>query len=290
MENWPQDLRTPELRPLWTQFRCDNISALVEATAREVRAIKPHCKISAAVFGAYPASREGVGQDWVYWIEQGWLDFVCPMNYITSDETFAVTVARQMEQVGGRVPLYSGVGAWRLGSADRVAGQVQIARNLGADGFILFDYTAASAAEIAPGLGAALLAEPAILPHNAPRYVFGLGGELRRERTYGLHVQPGATVTATVTRAERIEGRSFGKELGQIVLQDADGRTVAEISPAPQRDDDPVRVTVTLPGEGLFRLAVVGEYDRGDGQVQAFVTRSLPIVAGDIAPEVADLL
>mgnify|MGYP000916638626 CR=1 FL=1 len=290
VENWPQDLRTPELRPLWTQFRCDNISALVEATAREVRAIKPHCKISAAVFGAYPASREGVGQDWVYWIEQGWLDFVCPMNYITSDETFAVTVARQMEQVGGRVPLYSGVGAWRLGSADRVAGQVQIARNLGADGFILFDYTAASAAEIAPGLGAALLAEPAILPHNAPRYVFGLGGELRRERTYGLHVQPGATVTATVTRAERIEGRSFGKELGQIVLQDADGRTVAEISPAPQRDDDPVRVTVTLPGEGLFRLAVVGEYDRGDGQVQAFVTRSLPIVAGDIAPEVADLL
>ena len=49
-------------------------------------------------------------------------------------------------------------------------------------------------------------------------------------------------------------------------------------------------MTVTLPGEGLFRLAVVGEYDRGDGQVQAFVTRSLPIVAGDIAPEVADLL
>ncbi len=288
--NWPEDLRSPELKDLWTQWRCDNISRLVEATAREVRAIKPHCKISAAVFGAYPASREGVGQDWVHWTQQGWLDFVCPMDYITEDASFAATVARQMEQVGGRVPLYPGIGAWRLGTADRVAGQVQIARQLGSDGFILFNYAADEAASIAPGLGEALLAEDATMPHDAPHFEFELTGEFTREKTYGLHVQPGATVNATVARVQKVEGRHFGKELSYIVLQDANGRTVQQLDQAPYLGDDPVQVEVTLPGEGLFRLAVVGEYNTGDGPTRKFVTRSLPIVAGDITPEVAELL
>ena len=290
VENWPEDLRSPELKDLWTQFRCDNISRLVEATAREVRAVRPHCKISAAVFGAYPASREGVGQDWVHWIQQGWLDFVCPMDYITEDANFAATVARQMEQVGGRVPLYPGIGAWRLGTADRVAGQVQIARQLGSDGFILFNYGADEAANIAPGLGEALLSEDAIEPHNAPNFEFELTGELTREKTYGLHVDPGATVRATIARVRKVEGRNFGKELGQIVLQDASGRTVLQLEQAPNIGDDPVQLEVTLPGEGLYRLAVVGEFNDGAGPTRTFVTRSLPIVAGDIAPEVADLL
>lgn len=290
VENWPADLRSDELRDTWTQWRCDNISRLVEATAREVRAIKPHCKISAAVFGSYPESRTGVGQDWVYWIEQGWLDFVCPMNYMTSDASFATIVARQMQQVAGRVPLYPGIGAWRLGTADRVAGQVQIARHLGADGFILFNYAADLAQSVAPGLGRALLAEDAIHPHNAPKFAFELAGELTRERTFGLHVQPKATVRATVSRGEEIEGRRFGKELGQIVLQDAAGRTVQELGAAPQFGDDPVEVSVTIEGEGLFRLAVAGEYNDGEAPTRSFVTRSLPIVAGDIAPDVAELL
>lgn len=289
VENWPQDLRSDELKDIWTQWRCDNISRLVEATAREVRAIKPHCKISAAVFGSYPASRTGVGQDWVYWIEQGWLDFVCPMDYITSDAGFATTVARQVEQVAGRIPLYPGIGAWRLGTADRVAGQAQIARELGTDGFILFNYSADLAQSVAPGLGQSLLSEKAIHPHAGPQFEFAFEGELTRERTYGLHLEPGATVAATVSRVEPVEGRNFGKELGRIVLQDATGRTVLELADAPHLGDDPVPVEFTAP-EGLHRLAVVGEYDNGEDGVQRFIGRSLPVVAGTPAATVTDLL
>lgn len=289
VENWPEDLRSDELKDVWTQWRCDNISRLVEATAREVRAIKPHCKISAAVFGSYPGCRESVGQDWVYWIEQGWLDFVCPMDYMTSDASFATIVARQMEQVAGRIPFYPGIGAWRLGTADRVAGQVQIARNVGADGFILFNYSLDLAQSVAPGLGEALLAEKAIQPHNGPRFGFDLGGELTREATWGLHVEPGASVTAAVTRLPDIAGRNFGKELGRIVLQDVSGRTVAELGDAPQLGDDPVAVQFTVE-HGLYRLAAVGEYDDGEHGAQRFVSRSLPVVAGTIAADVAEML
>ncbi|MGI5816535.1 MAG: family 10 glycosylhydrolase [Armatimonadota bacterium] len=288
VEDWPADLRTDELRDAWTQWRCDQISALVEATAREVRAIKPHVKISAAVFSSYPETRASIGQDWVHWIEQGWLDFVCPMNYTNFDGTFATTVSRQVGQVAGRVPLYPGIGASASNSslsADRVAGQAQIARNLGADGFIVFNYAFEQARNIVPALGRALLAGKAVHPHNAPRFEFALDGELTRDRAFGLHVEPGAQVSATVARGEDIEGRDFSDVTGRIVLQDATGRTVQELADAPGTGDAPVSVRFT-PTEGLHRLTVVGECTQ-DGEVRRFVTRSLPIIAGDISSDVA---
>ncbi|MGD9496525.1 MAG: glycoside hydrolase family 10 protein [Armatimonadota bacterium] len=285
--NWPEDVRSDELKDAWTQFRCDNISRLVEATAREVRAIKPDCKISAAVFGSYPACRESVGQDWVHWIEQGWLDFVCPMDYTTSDAGFASLVANQMSLVGGRIPLYPGIGAWRLVTPDRVAGQVRIARQVGADGFIVFNYSRDLAESVGPALGEAMLAQPATMPHNAPAYRFELG-EPTRVRTFGLHVEPGQTVTATVRRAEDVPGRSFGEIRARVVLQDADGRTLADLAGAPAGDITSVDVQFTPPA-GLSRLAVVGSYDDGEGP-REFVTRSLPIVAGELAADIVPLL
>ncbi|MFW5867290.1 MAG: family 10 glycosylhydrolase [Armatimonadota bacterium] len=288
VENWPEDLRTDEFADAWTQWRCDNISRLVEATAREVRAIKPDCKISAAVFGSYPGTRESIGQDWGYWIEQGWLDFVCPMDYMTSDTSFATIVARQMGIVGGRIPLYPGIGAWRLGTADRVAGQIQIARGVGADGFILFNYSADLAQNIAPGLGKALLAEDAIHPHNGPAFRFDFEGDLTQERTFGLHIEPGDGVRATVTRSEDVAGREYTQIEALVVLQDETGRTLMELGAFP---GDGTRVEVGLnPPNGLTRLAVVGEYEDADGNMRPFVSRSLPIVAGDITDSVAALL
>lgn len=288
--NWPQDVRSEELRDAWTQFRCDNISRLVEATAREVRAIKPDCKISAAVFGAYPASRTGVGQDWVHWIEQGWLDFVCPMDYTESDAGFAALIANQRALIGNRVPLYPGIGAAASRStlpADRVAGQIRIARGIGADGFTIFNYSRGLAEAIAPALGEAMLAQPATLPHNAPAYEFDLGTPTR-VRTFGRHLEPGQAMTATVRRAEDIPGRDFGEVRARIVLQDADGRTIADLAAAPAGDIVSIDVEFTPPA-GLSRLAVVGSYDDGAGR-RDFATRSLPIISGDLPEDLQAIM
>ena len=59
------------------------------AVSREAKKIRPGLKISAAVFGSYPGCRESVAQDWPAWVKAGYLDFVCPMDYTTSDEEFA---------------------------------------------------------------------------------------------------------------------------------------------------------------------------------------------------------
>ncbi|MFW5869135.1 MAG: glycoside hydrolase family 10 protein, partial [Armatimonadota bacterium] len=292
VENWPEDLRTDEFEDAWTQWRCDQISALVEATAREVRAIKPHVKISAAVFNSYPQTRSSIGQDWLHWVEQGWLDFLCPMDYTNSDGTFATLVARQVQQVAGRVPLYPGIGASASRSTlsvDRVAGQAQIARILGADGFTIFNYSRDMAQNVAPGLGRALLSEEAVHPHNAPPFEFTLDGELTRQRVFGLHVERGARVSGTVARGASLEGRDFGEVTGRIVLQDATGHTVEDFADAPRPGDDPVAVEFTAP-EGMHRLAVVGEFERANEQRRRFVTRGLPIVAGGVPADLDGIL
>lgn len=286
--NWPEDLWTEEYQDAWVQWRCDNISRLVEATAREVRAIKPDCKISAAVFSQYPDCRVSVGQDWVHWIEQGWLDFVCPMDYIESDTSFATTVATQLSHIQGRIPFYPGIGAWRLKGADRVAGQIHIARALGTDGFILFNYSADLAETIAPVTGQALLSEPAVMPHNAPPYTFEVEGELTRESTWGRHVEPGATVEVTVRLAEGIEGRTYDEIDAAVVLEDVNGNIVSRLCPAPV-GEEPVVVSISAE-EGLHRVAVRGRYVDEDGQQQRFVIRSIPIVFGSISDEIAEML
>ncbi len=287
VENWPQDTRDKDdVKEAWIQWRCDQISRLVRRTSEEVRKIKPDCKISAAVFGSYPGCRVGVGQDWVHWIEQGWLDFVCPMDYITSDASFAGIVATQMSQVAGRVPLYPGIGAWRLGTPDRVAGQIEIARNLGGDGFILFNYTRSLADDMLPELARGILAQRTeVLPHNAPSFQFALG-QPGSDATYGLHVAEGATVEATVSRGEDIPGRDFGAVSGTVVLQDADGREVRQLGQAPTQAQA-VKVTFSA-RRGLFRLAVIGEASAG-GQPRSFVCRSLPIIFGGIREDIAVL-
>jgi hypothetical protein len=43
-------------------------------------------------------------------------------------------VANQLKQVEGPVLLYLGIGAWRLGTPDRVVGQILAVRSLSAAG------------------------------------------------------------------------------------------------------------------------------------------------------------
>jgi uncharacterized lipoprotein YddW (UPF0748 family) len=169
--NWPDDCYAGPRREEYHAWRCRQISALVEAVAREGRKLRPELKISAAVFGSYPDCRESVGQDWPEWIRAGWLDFVCPMNYTNDDQRFRGWLENQVKLVGGRIPVYPGIGVtlerWTL-SADRVAGQIGVARSLGAEGFTLFNFGREVAESILPGVGLGATAAKAEPPHARP--------------------------------------------------------------------------------------------------------------------------
>jgi hypothetical protein len=172
-------------------------------------------------------------------------------------------------------------------AAGRTAGQIEIARQLGADGFVLFNYNDYVPQLVAP-LVQSLLRLPATTPHNTPRFAFDIG-EMTQEQAYGRHVPEGGTVTATVRREEEaIAGRDFGEVTAIVVLEDADGQVVRELGPAPTTNSTQ-EVTISA-AKGLHRLVVVGEYRRADGTERSFVVRSLPIVFGEIADDIAALL
>jgi len=168
--DWPRECYSGARRDEYNDWRCRQITSLVAAVHREAKRLRGDLKISAAVFGAYPACRESVAQEWPRWIEAGYLDFVCPMDYTPSDLQFAALVENQMKLVGGRIPVYPGIGATASRStlsADRVVGQIHHARRLGASGFTIFNFSGGTAASILPGVKLGAGAQRAVPPHQA---------------------------------------------------------------------------------------------------------------------------
>jgi len=163
--NWPKDCYSGELHDQYHDWRCRQITRLVAAVHREAKKIKPEIDISAAVFGAYPDCRESVGQDWVEWVKAGYLDFICPMDYTQSDPNFIGLVTNQLRLVDGRIPVYPGIGAFRL-TPDRVVGQIHHARSLGAAGFTVFNLDAGSAGSVLPAVALGAGSERAVPPHS----------------------------------------------------------------------------------------------------------------------------
>ncbi len=165
--DWPKECHSGELHDAYHDWRCRQITRLVEAVHREAKKIKPKINISAAVFGAYPDCRESVGQDWVAWVGAGYLDFICPMDYTQSDPYFVGLVTNQLRLVDGRIPVYPGIGAWRL-PPDRVVGQIYHARSLGAPGFTVFNLDAGAAQSVLPGIALGAGSQRAMPPHHQP--------------------------------------------------------------------------------------------------------------------------
>ncbi|MFV1968206.1 MAG: glycoside hydrolase family 10 protein [Pirellulaceae bacterium] len=162
---WPNDCYSGPLREEYAQWRCDRITRLVKAVHDEAKKIRADLKISAAVFGSYPDCRASVAQDWPEWIKAGYLDFVCPMDYTQSDLNFMGLVNHQLKLVEGRIPIYPGIGQWRL-SDDRTVGQIHHARTLGAAGFTIFNLTRGSAESVVPAIGVGVGKQKAVPPHR----------------------------------------------------------------------------------------------------------------------------
>ena len=144
------------------------ITALVAAVSREARKIRPGLKISAAVFGSYPACRESVAQDWPEWVKAGYLDFVCPMDYTANGAEFVSLVRGQVKLIDGRIPLYPGIGATATGihmTPEQVLQQIRDTRSLGASGFAIFNFDAVTAVSIVPGVGQGSGVVRPVAPH-----------------------------------------------------------------------------------------------------------------------------
>jgi uncharacterized lipoprotein YddW (UPF0748 family) len=122
----------------YAQFQRRQVSDLVERIYKGVKAARPNVSISAAVFADDRDAVRSRYQDWKAWLQQGWLDVVCPMAYTPDTQAFRKQIANAVRHAAGR-KVWGGIGAYKQ-SADAAIEKVQASRQLGADGFILFSY------------------------------------------------------------------------------------------------------------------------------------------------------
>jgi uncharacterized lipoprotein YddW (UPF0748 family) len=122
----------------WVSFRRDRLTALVNRLALDARTTRPGIIVSAAVSPSAEEARVGRLQDWPLWASTGALDVVCPMAYATDLATFSTQVTGARASAG-RVPVWTGVGAYLLPVADASA-HVRAARKAGASGILVFSY------------------------------------------------------------------------------------------------------------------------------------------------------
>ena len=131
------------------------ITALVRDISALARAARPGIQVSAAVYGRYPLCVASVGQDWGQWLEEGLIDYACPMNYTTNLAAFTSWTHGQLALPGGRRGVLPGIGATATESrldAVMVLEQIAAARAEGAAGFAIFDLNGVLESEILPAL------------------------------------------------------------------------------------------------------------------------------------------
>jgi uncharacterized lipoprotein YddW (UPF0748 family) len=149
MGNWSYDpvslarfaketgVAAPDLDPAkWAQWRADQITETVRKISERVRKIRPNLIISAAVMADPDDAKATKYQSYVEWMQKGYLDAAITMNYTPDNELFTKRSRMLLNQRPKRGWVVPGMGL----NTDKVTQQIQITRNLRADGFAGFAY------------------------------------------------------------------------------------------------------------------------------------------------------
>jgi uncharacterized lipoprotein YddW (UPF0748 family) len=128
-EAFPQD---------WLQFRQTRLTGLIARLRSTATRLRPGTIVSAAVVPDAAAAVRDNMQDWRTWVDNGFVDALCPMAYTPDPHVFAEQITAVRALAGFR-PVWAGIGAYRL-SARETIDNIATARRLGASGIVLFSY------------------------------------------------------------------------------------------------------------------------------------------------------
>ncbi len=171
--NWPREVLHGGLRQEFFQWRREKLTSLLRTVRQKLKDEAPGCALSAAVFINWESHRDTFGQDWKAWIDEDLVDFVCPMNYTGDLEKFAGWLEKQERWAGDKAPVAAGIGPFADTDSridpQGVLDEIQIARKLGCEGFVIFNYNERLAREYLPLLALGATSRPAAIPTEARR-------------------------------------------------------------------------------------------------------------------------
>ena len=130
--------RIPDLRDRWTQWKKDQITALVRDIRNDLDVYKRGLKLTAAVIADQNAALNRYEQDWPSWLREGILDAAIPMAYGTSTPVVTRQIAAALA-IPTQHHVYAGIALYNEGARDAVE-KIRRARMLGVDGIALFSY------------------------------------------------------------------------------------------------------------------------------------------------------
>jgi uncharacterized lipoprotein YddW (UPF0748 family) len=122
----------------YAEFQRAQVTELVSRIYSGVKSVKPNAIISAAVFANEEDAARSRFQNWKEWLRRGLLDVVCPMAYTPDTADFRKQLITAMNLASGK-RVWSGIGAYKQ-TAESAVEKIRAARDLGAQGFILFSY------------------------------------------------------------------------------------------------------------------------------------------------------
>jgi hypothetical protein len=275
VEGWPGDVLSGPLTHQYAQWRRDQVTRLVRTVAQEARRIRPGIMISAAVF-SWPGAINWANQDWRQWVEEGLLDFVCPMNYTANLEELERMVVGEVNVVAGRVPVYIGIGEFIIPDTQGLVEQMELARSLGTDGFVCFCYehlgrTEGRLAE----LHSSLTASQTPPPHPAPRVEFRFHGGDTGE--LGPAYGQGERLTAEVVLLPKANYREPLRDADAALwLETTEGESVRQLGAVSLGDALSLDCVLDV-GPGRYRLAARGTVTLSSSGKREFVVRSRPL-------------
>ncbi len=130
----------------WQEFRRERLTALLTRIRAVVKERRPNAMLSAAVFPDANDAANRRFQDWGGWLGAGLLDAICPMAYTTDRALFRSQIANVKQLSAGR-PVWAGIGAYQIPAVAAVE-NIHAARQLGAEGIVLFSYDNLDAAYV----------------------------------------------------------------------------------------------------------------------------------------------
>jgi len=152
---WPAAVRSGAGLAEYQRWRASVITDFVREASQRIKAARPGLQVSAAVWGGYPDTIPSIGQDWAVWLKEGYVDFVCPMNYTEDAFRFSALVQKQMALPGARGRIFPGIGITASESqlrTDEVVEQIATLRRLNATGFVLYDLSQTLRQDVLPVL------------------------------------------------------------------------------------------------------------------------------------------
>jgi hypothetical protein len=141
-------LRLAEARALeaqWNTFRMQGINELLREVYHRVKKADRDILVSITIAADPEALAYQVLLDWKAWLEDGYVDLIVPRAYVEQDQSLAPVIAdwQPVLDQSDRVMLGLKIYAHRRGRevkmADRILSEIELARNSGSNGIILFD-------------------------------------------------------------------------------------------------------------------------------------------------------